>query len=239
MNYSGIDTTFLREVAEGINLSFRFYGNKNKDALLRILRKKLTIEKMDFVSKMYLMCCDAQEVVQVIKPKGMSEIVESVENFFKAQEYLHEVTVGSRRCDVVFFVGNRIIAVEVKSSLDKLSSVLAQLEDYKKWANEVYLAYDVRHKQKVKQLQLTKKGIGLLEFKNGDLYNLHNSAFQEKSKVDFLALMTYNYLRKIATTFTTDLKGGKQAIAERLSPKISLKETKELFKEFLGTRALI
>lgn len=234
-----MDISFLRELVKGINLSFRFQGNKSKDALLKILQRKLDAEKMDIAFKMYLVCYEAEDVAQMIKPKGMSEIVETVETLFGAPEYLHEVTVGSRRCDLVFFFENDVNAVEVKSSLDKISNAPDQLEYYKKWANKVYLAYDVKHRQRVKRLSLIEKGIGLLEFTNGEINNIYDASFQEKYKADLLSLMTYNYLRKIAVTSKVDLKGGKRAIAKRLSQKITLKETKNLFKEFLRTRALI
>jgi len=237
--YSNMDVSFLRELVEGINLSFRFHGDKGKDALLRILQRKLDAEKIDVAFKMYLVCYEARDVIPLIKPKGMSEIVETVKSFFKASEYLHEVTVGSRRCDLVFFSGNSINAVEVKSSLDNISHALAQLEYYKKWANQVYLAYDVKHRQRVKRLPIVKKGVGLLEFTKGEISNIHDASFQEKHKVDLLSLMTYSNLRKIAVTFKVDLKGGKRAIAKRLSRKIILDETKSLFRDFLRARALI
>jgi len=234
-----MDVSFLRELVEGINLSFRFHGDKGKDALLRILHRKLDAEKIEIAFKMYLVCYKAKDVIPVIKPKGMSEIVETVEAFFKAPEYLHEVTVGSRRCDLVFFSENNINAIEVKSSLDKISHALAQLEYYKKWANRVYLAYDAKHRQRVKRLPIVKKGIGLLEFTKGEINNIHDAPFQEKHKVDLLSLMTYSHLREIAVPFKVNLKGEKRAIAKRLSEKITLDETKNLFGDFLRARALI
>lgn len=234
-----MELSFLRELAEGINLSFRFHGDKSKDALLKILKRKLDAEKMDIAFKMYLICYQAKDVVQIIKPKGMSEIVETAKTFFKASEYLHEVTVGSRRCDLVFFSGKDINAIEVKSSLDKLTSALDQLEYYRKWANRVYLAYDVKHRRTVRRLPFIEKGFGLLEFARGDMRAIYEASFQEKQKVDLLSLMTYNYLRKIASSFEIDLKGGKRIIAERLSQKFTLGEAKRLFQGFLRARALI
>jgi len=219
-----MEISFLRELVEGINLSFRFHGDKSKDALLKILHRKLDAEKIDTVFKLYLVCYEAKDIVQVIKPKGMSEIVETIKKYLKTSEYLNEVTVGSHRCDLVFFSGDDINAIEVKSSLDKMSSALEQLDYYKNWANKVYLAYDVKHKSTVKRLQLVEKGIGLLEFTKGKIRNIHDATFQQKHKVDLLSLMTYNYLRKIASRFEVDLRGGKLAIAKRLSQKTTLKE---------------
>jgi len=194
---------------------------------------------MNMAFKLYLMCYEAKDVARIVKPKGMSEIVNAVEKFFNTSEVLHEVTVGLRRCDLVFFSGNDINAVEVKSSLDKPSSALEQLEYYRKWANKVYLAYDVRHRQIVKRLSLKEKGFGLLEFMKGEIHDEHEVPSQEKCKDELLSLMTYNYLRKIAVAFEVDLKGGKQQIAERVSKKVTRDEAKSLFREFLRTRALV
>jgi len=237
--YSSMNTAFLRELAEGINLSFRFHGDKNKDALLRILQRKLDAEKMGIVFKLYLTCFEAKDIVQVIKPKGMSEIVEKLESFFSASEYLHEVTVGLRRCDLVFFSADHINAIEVKSALDKPKRALDQLEYYKKWANKVYLAYDVQHNKTVKRLTLKENGVGLIQFSNGRIQLINEATFQEQNKVSLFSLMTYNYLRKIARNFGISLKGGKQAISKRLDNVVTESEVKAFFRDFLRTRALI
>jgi hypothetical protein len=234
-----MNTPFLRELAEGINLSFRLHSGKDKDALLKILQRKLDAEKMETAFKLYLIGYDAKDVVKIVKPKGMSEIVKAVRKFFRESEFLSEVTVGSRRCDLVFFSGDGINAVEVKSSLDKPSSALEQLDYYKKWANRVYLAYDVKHKQTVERLSLIKKEFGLLEFRKGEIHNVHEVPSQERCKDELFPLMTYNYLRKMAVAFEVDLKGGKQQVAERMSLRVSQDEAKKLFRGFLRTRTLV
>ncbi len=234
-----MNTLFLRELAEEINLSYRLHSDKSKDALLKILHRKLDAEKMDAAFKLYLMCYGAKDVAHIIKPKGMSEIVNTVERFFKPSEVLHEVTVGLRRCDLVFFSGDDINAIEVKSSLDKLSSAVEQLEYYASWADKTYLAYDVKHKQNVKRLSLMEKGFGLLEFMKGEIECVHEASSQEVRKDKLFLLMTYNHLRKIAIAFKVDLKGGKHQIAERVSEKVTQDEARSLFREFLRKRALV
>lgn len=238
-SYSNMELSFLRELVEGINLSFRFHGDKNKDALLKILRRKLDAEKMDVAYKMYLVCYDAKDVVQIVKPKGMFEIVESVEAFFTASEYLYEVTVGSRRCDLVFFSERSINAIEVKSSLDNIQKALDQVKDYQKWANKVYLAYDIKHDKKVRYLPFKENGVGLLQFSNGNVQLIDDAATQEHEKATLLSLMTYNHLRKIARGFKVDMKGRKQAIAKRVSKYLTEDEAIDSFQQFLRTRALI
>lgn len=238
-SYSNMEISFLRELAEGINLSFRFHGDKNKDALLKILRRKLDVEKMNIAYKMYLVCYDAKDVVQVVKPKGMFEIVESVEAFFKASEYLYEVTVGSRRCDLVFFSESSISAIEVKSSLDKMNRALDQVKDYKKWANRVYLAYDIKHDKKVRHLPFKENGVGLLRFSSGNVQLIDDAPTQEHDKASLLSLMTYNHLRKISRGLKVNMKGGKQTIAERVSKHLTEDEVIDFFQVFLRTRALV
>lgn len=238
-HYSGISTPFLRELVEEINLSFRLHSDKTKDALLKILCRKLDAEKIDTAFKLYLMCYEAKDVARIVKPKGMSEIVSAVEEFFNKSEVLHEVTVGLRRCDLVIFSGNDINAIEVKSSLDKLSSAVDQLEYYASWANKTYLAYDVKHKQNVKRLSSMEKGFGLLEFMKGEIECIQEASSQEVCKNKLFSVMTYNYLRKIAIAFKVDLKGGKHQIAESVSEKVTQDEARSLFREFLRTRALV
>lgn len=234
-----MNTSFLRELAENINLSFRSHAETDKETLINLLDKKISPEKADIVFKMYLTCFNAQEVAQVIKPKGMEEIVCAVEKFFKeATNCLYEVTVGARRCDIVLFLGNEIIAIEVKSAQDQMKSAISQLSYYATWANKVFLAYDSKHKRTVDKLNLAKKNIGLLEFNAGNVNLVKTASFEEKSPEYILSLMTYSYLRKVSKKFNVNPQGKKKDIAKSLLLKISSDEAKEVFKAFLNTRAL-
>lgn len=238
--YSCMNTAFLRELAENINLSFRSHAETDRGTLVKLLDKKISPEKADTVFKMYLTCFNAQEVAQIIKPKGMEEIVVAVKNFFKASfsACLYEVTIGSRRCDIVFLIKDKIIAVEVKSSQDQMKSADSQLKDYATWANEVFLAYDTKHRRMVDGLGFREKGIGLLEFSNEKIRLIENASFQEKDSEYFLSLLTYAYLTKIARQFNVSAEGKKRDIAKKLSREISTNTAKTIFKDFIKTRAL-
>lgn len=233
------DSSFLRNLVERVNLSFRYHGDKSAEELMRILQKKLGAEKLDMLFKMYLTCYELEDIVQAVKPKGMSEIVSALGSFFGDSEHLEEVTVGLRRCDIVILSGANTIAIEVKSSLDKVSGALAQLAYYKKWANEVYLAYDVQHEDMVMKLPFIENGIGLLKFSKRKIYLIHKSPFYAKEKTTLLSLMTYKYLKKIASSYKVKLEGGKQAISQRLGNLITQYEVQGLFQDFLRSRALI
>lgn len=236
---NGFDTPLLRSLAESLNLSYRYYGDKNKDDLLKIIYRKLDPDKRKIFINMYLMCYELDDIIERIKPSGMSEIVEAVEKFFNKDEYLHEVTVGSHRCDVIFFSDMDINAIEIKSSLDKINTAFDQLNYYKKWANKVYLAYDIKHKKTICKMPFKKLGIGLLEHSKGEIIFINKSNFQYHDKINLLTYMTYNYLRKIAKKYKVNLKGGKQDISRKLSEKITDNEAKKIFKNFLRARALI
>jgi hypothetical protein len=235
-----MNETFLRELAENINLSFRSHADTDKETLVKLLNKKISPEKADTVFKMYLTCFKATEVAQAIKPKGMEEITSAVENFFKLSslDCLYEVTVGSHRCDIVLFVENDIIAVEVKSAQDQMKTAASQLKYYSTWADKVFLAYDSKHRRTIDKLGLKEKGIGLLEFNKGKLKSIQNASFQEKNADYRLSLMTYDYLRNIARAFSVGIEGKKQDMAERLSRKLSASQAKTIFKDFLKTRSL-
>jgi len=237
--YSCMDTSFLRELAENINLSFRSHAETDKETLINLLNKKISPDNADIVFKMYLTCFNAQEVAQVIKPKGMEEIVYAVAKFFKkTTNCLYEVTVGARRCDVVLFLDDEIIAIEVKSAQDQMKSAPSQLSYYATWANKVFLAYDSKHKRIVDKLNLAEKGIGLLEFNEGTVNLMKNASFEEKSPEYILSLMTYGYLRRVSRKFNVNAEGKKKDIAKSLLSKISPTEAKDVFKDFLKTRAL-
>lgn len=238
--YSSMNIHFLRELAEKINLSFRSHADTEKETLVKLLDKKFSPEKADTVFKMYLTCFDAEEVAKAVRPKGMEEIVVAVKKFFKTSHAncIYEVTVGSRRCDVVCFVGDSIIAVEVKSSQDHIKNAEKQLVDYSTWANQVFLAYDVKHKKSVAKLNSRTNGIGLLEFDDENIQLVENAVFEERDSLCLLSLMTYTHLKKIARVHNVDRNGKKQELAKRLSREISSHEVKSLFNDFLKMRAL-
>ena len=214
--YSGMNTSFLRELAENINLSFRSHADTDKETLVRLLDKKISSEKSELVYKMYLTCFDAKDVAHIIKPKGMDEIVEKVKTLFKTSECLYEVTVGSNRCDLVFLSEREIIAVEVKSAQDKMKNAVDQLNSYSQWANQIFLAYDIKHRPTLAKLDLSNKKFGLIEFNHGTTTVTHESLSEEKAIDSVLTLMTYGYLGKIARDNKLSSTGRKQDIAARL-----------------------
>ena len=233
-----MNSSFLRELAESINLSFRSHIETDRETLVKLLGKKISPEKADTVFRMYLACFDAKDVAEVIKPKGMEEIVDAVKKTFDGYECLYEVTVDSRRCDVVFLSSDETIAVEVKSAQDKLKTVASQLDSYKNWANKVFLAYDIRHRSVVRKLGIAERGFGLLEFKRGIAKFEYDPAYVEKNTEYCLSLTTYDYLKQIAREFRVVLGGSKQDLARRIVEQISQKEAQVIFKDFLRTRAL-
>lgn len=233
-----MNVSFLRELAENINLSFRSHTETDKETLVKLLNKKISPEKADVVFKMYLACFDAKDVAKVIGPKGMEEIVNAVKRIFNRSECLHEVTVDSRRCDIVFLSDDETIAVEVKSAQDKMKTVASQLDSYMKWANKVFLAYDVKHRSDVEQLGVAEKEIGLIEFDKGKTQLRHDASYAGKNAEYRLSLMTYDYLRRITKAFGVGLEGSKQDLARRLVEQVSSKEAQAIFRDFLRTRAL-
>jgi len=237
--YSRMHASFLRELAENINLSFRSHADTDKEDLVKLLNKKISPQKADTVLKMYLTCFAAKEVAEAIKPKGMEEVIIAVEKFFKtSSDCLYEVTVGSRRCDLVLFVGDAIIAIEVKSAQDQMKTALSQLSYYATWANKVYLAYDSRHRRTADRLCITNEGIGLLEFNKGNIELVYDASFNEKDMEYLYSIMTYTFLRTVAKRFNVHINGTKQDIAKRLKQKTTAPEAKTIFKNFLKTRAL-
>jgi hypothetical protein len=234
-----MNTSFLRELAENINLSYRSHAETDRETLVNLLDKKISPEKASVLFKMYLSCVDAKEVAELIRPKGMEEIVIAVKRFFKlSTECLYEVTVSSRRCDIVIFVNGSIVAIEVKSAQDQLKNAVNQLSDYSTWANKVYLAYDSKHKRAIEKLGIRELNIGLLEFKSGKMQMIKDSSYIEHESSKLLSLVTYEYLAKIAKSNMIGTRGKKVDIAKALCFKLSEKEILNIFRNFLKNRTL-
>jgi hypothetical protein len=236
--YDSMNVVFLRELAENINLSFRSHSCSDKASLVRLLDKKISADKTETVLKMYLTCCDAKDIAQAIKPKGMDEIAAKVKRLFNTPECLYEVTVGSNRCDLVFLVEEEIVAMEIKSGQDSMKNALSQLKSYAQWANRVFLAYDIKHKPIVDQSGLSEKGIGLIEFNRGTVNIKKQAVSEEKNIETVLSLVTYDRLVKLARTNNIRSTGSKQEIALELKQHLSKKQLLEFFNNYLKSRAL-
>jgi hypothetical protein len=52
--YSAMNSEFLRELAENLNLSFRSYTDTDKTTLVKLLDKKIDQGKTEIIFKMYL-----------------------------------------------------------------------------------------------------------------------------------------------------------------------------------------
>lgn len=234
---SRCNIAFLRDLAEKINFSYRHYGHKSKSDLLKTLSNKLNFESVDAIVKMYLLCLDAEDVVREIKPATKEEIAKAVSVFFGSGESLRETSVGNRICDVVLLMSDEVIAIEVKSAVDRVSRAFEQVTHYKLWANKVYLAYDLKHKRKVKELALCDKGVGLLEYSEGEIKEECKALPYKPDNVTLFEFMTYQYLKKTARYFGVTVKGKKKEIAARLNKKVSREKTQKLFQHFLTSRA--
>jgi len=234
---SRCDVTFLRLLASELNNSFRDYTETSKEDIIKILTRRLSMEQIDKVIRLYLLCFDAKKVATKVKQNGVYEISEAIKRYFPYREILYEVPVGNHVCDIVLISDHNIIAIEIKSSSDKVIRSIAQTSHYKKWANKVYLVYDIKQRKKVKNLKKLPPEVGLLEFNTGQIKKIREAVSNPVPTVTRLEFMTYRFLREIAREFKVTTHGTKKEISKRLNKKISKEKVFYCFKQFLRSRS--
>lgn len=235
---SVMNTDFLRDLATGLLLSFRDYSSHSREDVVKLLANKLTLEEIETVTELFFLCIPPKEVAKKIKREDMFDIRKVVDNFFGGKNFLHEVTIDWRRCDVVFCDEKSVVAIEIKSRNDGIQKAIEQTNFYKLWANEVYLAFDHSHKKFVFQSDLINNGVGLLEYFKGKMYQLKEPNFHKIDPYSRLLFMTYKYLTKIARNIKVDFRGTKGEIAKRISENLPQANINRLFNEYLrGTNS--
>jgi len=228
-----MNTDFLRDLASGLLLSFRDYSNYSREDIVKLLTNKLTLKEIETVMELFFLCVLPKEIAKKIKREDMFDIRKVIENFFEGKNFLHEVTIDWRRCDIVFCDEKSVVAIEIKSRSDDIQKAIEQTDFYKMWANEVYLAFDCSHKKFVLRSDLADNGVGLLEYSNGKIYQLKKPIHQEINPYNRLLLMTHKYLTKIARNIKVHPRGTKEEIAKRIFENLPPSGINKLFNEYL------
>lgn len=228
-----MNVDLLRELATNLSLSFRDYSSYSKADIVKLLCNKLTLREIETITELFFLCVPPRKIAEKIKQADMFDLRDAVENFFTGKDFLHEVTMDLRRCDVVFCDEKSVVAIEIKSKNDNVKRAMEQTAFYKLWANEVYLAFDQSHRNYVVQSDLASNGIGLLEYSEGKIHQIKKASHQEIDPRDRLLFVTYRDLVKIARNANINFKGTKKEIAMQVSKKLSPDVIDRLFCDYL------
>ena len=232
------DTTFLQELATEINLCNCYY-EPDKERLVKVLSNKLKVEDVKTLTNLNESGNKVKDIAEKIRPKSMYDIETAVKGFFGENEYYYEIDVNGRKCDMVYFSNDEIIAIEIKSAQDKVSKAMEQIPLYMQWADRVYLVYDVGHRKRVMQMSFTKNGVGILEYDNGNVHLILDARMQKTNPQTLLTLMTYNDLTKLARKHHIKISGKKIEIAKKLSRLLLKNIIHKYFQEYLKRRGCI
>lgn len=230
------DRNFLEDLANGISLSTGYY-KEEKTRLLSILCSKLKLDEIEAVENLNSSGFDVKYIVDELKPASMYKIEEAVEKLLGGNNYLHEIKIGKRTCDIIYFQNGNIIGVEVKSATDNIERAREQLEYYKQWANMIYLAYDKKHREKASNLPLTASG--LIEYLDGKAYFIKKAPYRDVDPLNLLLFMSSEYIRKIAAQYKVNYRGRKEDLARRLIKELKSQTIKKLFQRNLEIKSCL
>ena len=131
---------------------------------------------------------------------------------------------GYRRADLVAIINNNMIAFEIKSELDSLSKLEAQVNDYIEVFNKVYvvLAKKFQHCSVVSKLH---KKVGILYIDANDEIIYYRKAKEQKilKKEKLIYFFKKDELNKI----------------NNIDTKLSLRKTREIFLKINSTKKIV
>lgn len=229
---STLPPDYLLKLARHLNQRKRSYSNLSHDDLLTRVSRKLTVDDVELVLEEYEDGTEPYEVAEKITPAPPREIRKAVEDYFDKQG-VYEVKIGGRWCDIVF--PDELIAVEIKSARDRVDDAVDQVNYYKQWADEVYLAYDEEHSENVPE-EIRKNGVGQLEFQEGSIERVKDAKQGTVDPESRLEWMTYRALTGYARNNNIRVNGGKENIAKHLASHISKSDSRDIFQDYLESR---
>lgn len=131
---------------------------------------------------------------------------------------------GYRRADLVAIINNNMVAFEIKSELDSLSKLEAQVNDYIEVFNKVYvvLAKKFQHCSVVSKLH---KKVGILYIDANDEIIYYRKAKEQKilKKEKLIYFFKKDELNKI----------------NNIDTKLSLRKTREIFLKINSTKKIV
>jgi hypothetical protein len=173
---------------------FNFYGQKTEQYIVEDINE----------IKRYLDIRDNQKwffhTKREAKKKYNKDIVDEFEakkivyrwllNKYKEAVIIPEIKLGERRVDYLVLNKN-IITVEIKSEIDTLDRLEAQIEEYLKYSNYIIIVAHSNKINKIEQL-ITDKNIGLFEItQNGKLKFIRQPKKMKKNYLAFLPFISY------------------------------------------------
>lgn len=227
-----LEADFLRSFAHHINGSRRDYSAVSNEALLERVSNKLTVDQVDTVLTAYKEGMTPSKSADLVTPDDVSDIRHALEDSFGCMA-LTEVKIGQRYCD--FVAPKDIIAVEIKTARDRIDRAPDQVDQYCRWANSVYLAYDVCHDGKIPS-EIRHSEVGLVKYDSGEIIEVKPADLTGIDPADRLTWMTYEALAKAARAYKIQPGGGKEGIATMLRNRLPDEELSSIFTEYLHSR---
>jgi len=226
-----LDSLFLKRLSLGLGLSLRTDDHR---LLVKTLSQDLTAIEGRTAFLSYLLCKDPSEVSSILL-RNRQEKLRSVSNLLGPGELLFEVSVGTRTCDLVL-IGSDIIAIENKNPTDNVRPAKHQTQDYLSWADRVYLMIDSRKRESIISLAIDNR-VGIIEVFDRELLVYKQAVSVVHDPGQLCALMTYEWILRLARLKEVSQRGTKNQIIQRLVTHLETRDFRNFFSQFLRHRA--
>lgn len=169
----------------------------------------------------------------VIKALFISDILEGKMGLFSSMDLLigQEVMYGKGQnfADLVVLYNNKLYAIEIKAQNDNFKRIDAQVDNYKKVFDYVYILATNNHIKTLKELNY--QDVGIISIDNVGFKTIKRGRLQKRfSKIDILESIPASYLSK-KFTLKKDLSAG---VVRNILLQKSISKLKEVLFEYFN-----
>lgn len=213
-----IDTAYLRDFSVGFNNTPRYECLQKDDSeLIKYFSQKFSAEQLNEILSSYLLDKPASDIANKLRERNGKEITQQfVLQLKPGEKAKKEFVADGRLCDLLLLnAAGELVAIEVKANGDKVQPAVSQCEDYKKWAEKVYLLIEERKLPELKKITLPGD-VGLIIF-DGTNFSAKVQARKIAQPIEnFVMLMPTRTIEKLLGELRLKKSGKKPELQSRL-----------------------
>lgn len=214
-----MDTGYLRDFLVSYNNTPRYECLSKSDAeLIKHAGQKFSEAELNKIFSYYLLNKPAAEIADNLRQKSGKEITRLfISNLKPGEKIRTEFLANGRLCDIVLLDTEKsLVAVEVKANGDKIKSAISQCEDYKQWAEFVYLLIEEKKLSELEKIKLPNK-VGLIVFDGKNFIKQIEAQKINQPVEKFITLLSTRSLPQILGELRLKKSGTKAELQKRLS----------------------
>lgn len=218
-----VDSDFLETLATSFNNKPRYHQFDSKESLVEFCSKKFSETQVIKIFDSFRSGTSPVEVANAMKElSGHSLGLKFIEKV-KPDHYMFELNMGGSICDLVFLDHDmNLVAVEIKANGDDVRRAPRQCDEYKKWADFVYLLIDEKKHENAKSI--LPSWTGLIIYSGKKFLVSHPKTRVSPDSAFILENISRKKLECLSRIYKIKMSGSKNDLISRLKPMLGNKK---------------